>query len=44
MDEAEHLCDDVVIMDRGKIIESCTPNQLLAKHFKNVFIYLDVSQ
>jgi ABC-2 type transport system ATP-binding protein len=44
MDEAEHLCDEVVIMDNGKIIESGTPNQLLAKHFQNVFIYLPKEQ
>ncbi|NQZ22819.1 MAG: ABC transporter ATP-binding protein [Colwellia sp.] len=44
MDEAEQLCDNVVIMDRGKIIESGTPNQLLAKHFKNVYIYLPKEQ
>jgi len=44
MDEAQQLCDEVVIMDRGKIIESGTPNQLLAKHFKNVFIYLPKEQ
>jgi len=44
MDEAEQLCDNVVIMDSGKIIESGTPNQLLAKHFKNVFIYLPTEQ
>jgi len=44
MDEAEQLCDDVVIMDSGKIIESGTPNQLLAKHFQSVFIYLPKEQ
>jgi len=44
MDEAEQLCDNVVIMDSGKIIESGTPNQLLAKHFKSVFIYLPKNQ
>jgi ABC-2 type transport system ATP-binding protein len=44
MDEAEQLCDDVAIMDSGKIIESGTPNQLLAKHFQNVFIYLPKEQ
>lgn len=44
MDEAEQLCDDIVIMDQGKIIESGTPHQLLSKHFQNVFIYLPESQ
>ena len=40
MDEAEHLCDQVVIMDKGKIIERGAPRQLLTKHFEDVFIYL----
>jgi len=44
MDEAQQLCDDVVIMDSGKIIESGAPNNLLAKHFQNVFFYLPVTQ
>jgi len=44
MDEAEQLCDDIVIMDQGKIIESGTPHQLLNKHFKDVFIYLPKEQ
>jgi len=44
MDEAEQLCDDIVIMDQGKIIESGTPHQLLSKHFKDVFIYLPAQQ
>ena len=44
MDEAEQLCDDIVIMDQGKIIESGTPHQLLAKHFQEVFIYLPENQ
>lgn len=44
MDEAEQLCDDIVIMDQGKIIESGTPHQLLSKHFENVFIYLPEQQ
>ncbi len=44
MDEAEQLCDDVVIMDHGKIIASGTPNQLLSQHFDDVFIYLPVTQ
>lgn len=44
MDEAEQLCDDIVIMDKGKIIESGTPHQLLKKHFNEVFIYLPAEQ
>jgi ABC-2 type transport system ATP-binding protein len=44
MDEAEQLCDDIVIMDQGKIIESGTPHQLLAKYFAEVFIYLPSAQ
>lgn len=44
MDEAEQLCDDIVIMDQGKIIEAGTPHQLLNKHFSEVFIYLPAAQ
>jgi len=44
MDEAEQLCDDIVIMDQGRIIEAGTPSQLLAKHFTDVFIYLPQAQ
>lgn len=44
MDEAEQLCDEIVIMDSGKIIESGQPHQLLDKHFSEVFIYLPVAQ
>ncbi|WP_206483830.1 ABC transporter ATP-binding protein [Thalassotalea sp. G2M2-11] len=44
MDEAEQLCDEVVIMDKGKIIESGCPEQLLAKHFTEVFIYLPLTE
>ena len=44
MDEAEQLCDDIVIMDQGGIIESGTPLQLLSRHFSEVFIYLPAEQ
>lgn len=44
MDEAEQLCDDVVIMDQGKVIERGTPHDLLNKHFSEVFIYLPKQQ
>jgi ABC-2 type transport system ATP-binding protein len=40
MDEAEQLCDDIVIMNEGEVIESGTPLELLTKHFKDVYIYL----
>lgn len=44
MDEAEQLCDEVVIMDQGRIIERGTPHQLLHKHFSDIFIYLPLEQ
>ncbi|SES79406.1 ABC transporter ATP-binding protein [Thalassotalea agarivorans] len=40
MDEAEQLCDHIVIVDKGKIIESGSPRQLLNRHFDKVFMYL----
>ncbi|OUS25955.1 ABC transporter ATP-binding protein [Thalassotalea sp. 42_200_T64] len=42
MDEAEQLCDDIVIMDKGKVIAQGSPKQLLNRHFKQVFIYLPI--
>lgn len=44
MDEAEQLCDDIVIMNQGRVISSGTPNTLLTEHFHDVFIYLPKSQ
>jgi lipooligosaccharide transport system ATP-binding protein len=32
MDEAAHLCDRIVVIDRGKIIEEGTPDGLIEKH------------
>lgn len=40
MDEAQLLCDRIAIMDRGKILEIDTPDNLLAKHFDGVLITL----
>ncbi|UTA48896.1 ABC transporter ATP-binding protein [Simiduia sp. 21SJ11W-1] len=40
MDEAQHLCDELAIMDRGQIISQGTPNALLAQHFDEVFVCL----
>jgi ABC-2 type transport system ATP-binding protein len=38
MDEAYTLCDEIAIMDRGKIIAQGTPEQLLKKHFGDVIL------
>jgi lipooligosaccharide transport system ATP-binding protein len=32
MDEAEQLCDTIVVMDQGKILEQGTPRDLIQKH------------
>jgi len=38
MDEAYTLCDEIAIMDRGKIIARGTPEQLLKEHFGDVVL------
>jgi len=40
MDEAESLCDEIVIMDQGKIIEQGTPHALLEQNFDGVMVSL----
>lgn len=40
MDEAESLCDEIVIMDKGKIIEQGAPEKLLQTYFPGVVIKL----
>jgi ABC-2 type transport system ATP-binding protein len=40
MDEAEILCDDIAIMDRGRIIARGGPRQLLQEHFEEVLLEL----
>lgn len=40
MDEAEQLCDDIAIMNKGKIIARGAPKALLAEHFSGVLIRL----
>lgn len=42
MDEAQMLCDEIVIMDRGKIIAKDSPDNLLAEHFDSGIIRLPV--
>lgn len=44
MDEAQQLCDDVVIVDHGTIIARGSPRALLAEHFNIVYIYLPIEQ
>jgi ABC-2 type transport system ATP-binding protein len=40
MDEAELLCDEIAIMDRGRIIARGAPRQLLHEHFAEVLLEL----
>lgn len=40
MDEAEYLCDHIVLMERGKIIQRGEPQTLLAEHFPGAMILL----
>ena len=40
MEEAYELCEQIAIMDHGKIIARGAPDQLLAKHFDDVVLQL----
>ncbi len=40
MEEAELLCDEIAIMDRGRIIAQGTPQRLLHEHFADVMLEL----
>jgi ABC-2 type transport system ATP-binding protein len=40
MEEAELLCDDIVIMDRGRIVAQGAPQRLLHEHFAEVLLEL----
>ena len=40
MDEAEYLCDEIAIMDKGQIIALDTPEALLQQHFSGALIKL----
>jgi ABC-2 type transport system ATP-binding protein len=40
MEEAELLCDEIAIMDKGRIIAQGTPRQLLREHFAQVLLEL----
>lgn len=43
MEEAELLCDQLVIMDKGEIIADGTPAQLLRQHFGYHYVCIDNS-
>ena len=38
MDEAQILCDEIAIMDTGKIITQGSPNELLRSHYEGLVI------
>ena len=40
MEEAELLCDEIAIMDRGRIVAEGPPRQLLQQHFAEVLLEL----
>jgi ABC-2 type transport system ATP-binding protein len=42
MDEAQILCDEIAIMDQGKVIARGSPDELLSKQYKNVIIELPI--
>jgi lipooligosaccharide transport system ATP-binding protein len=44
MDEAEFLCDRVIIVDQGKIIEDGTPKELIKKHIGENVLELDCDE
>lgn len=43
MDEAELLCDELAIMDKGRLIAEGTPQALLRQHFDAIRVRLDKS-
>jgi lipooligosaccharide transport system ATP-binding protein len=44
MDEAEILCDRIIIVDHGKIIEDGTPKELIKKHIGEDVLELDYDE
>ncbi len=44
MEEAEILCDEIAIMDAGKIVIQGSPAALLADHYKNVIIEMPLEE
>jgi lipooligosaccharide transport system ATP-binding protein len=44
MDEAQILCDRILIVDKGKIIEQGTPNELIKKHVGEEVLEVDYDE
>ena len=44
MDEAERLCDNLIVVDRGKVIAAGSPKGLIKEHGKGVRISFSVGQ
>ncbi len=44
MEEAQFLCDEIAIMDVGRIIIQGAPDALLKSHYKNVIIELPLAE
>jgi len=40
MDEAEQLCDELVIVDKGQVVTKGSPQALLDEHFGFSYVYL----
>ena len=40
MEEAYALCDEIAIMDKGRIVSQGTPTQLLTEHFADVVLQI----
>ena len=43
MDEAQVLCDDIAIMDGGKIVTQGSPDELLRRQYKGLIIELPIA-
>ena len=43
MEEAYALCDEIAIMDKGRIVSQGTPAQLLTEHFGDVILQIPQS-
>jgi lipooligosaccharide transport system ATP-binding protein len=42
MDEAERLCDRLVIMDKGRILYEGAPRELIGRHLKRLVLEVDI--